>query len=80
MMHSNNNNSQSGPGTAADADVRNNAAHPDILDLLATYPFIQYTPSSRGEASELTPSSSFHPLKASTRFEAHANSSLLLAT
>ena len=29
----------------------NNAAHPDVLDLLGTYPFIQYTPSSRGKSS-----------------------------
>jgi hypothetical protein len=74
MMHSNN--SQSVPG--AGAEGRNNAAHPDILDLLATYPFIQYTPSSRGEHITSTSPISFWFRKASTRFEVSANSSLLL--
>lgn len=75
MMHSNNN-SQSVPGVGAEG--RNNAAHPDILDLLATYPFIQYTPSSRGEPSKTTPPTSFWFRKASTRFEVLANLTLLL--
>jgi hypothetical protein len=74
MMHSNN--SQSVPG--AGAEGRNNAAHPDILDLLATYPFIQYTPSSRGEPSKTTAPTSFYSLKASTLLEAMADSSLTL--